>query len=60
MAETGSPHYRFERFKLDSADGKRHYLKSLSDITAFIQSYLEAMGVRFGLRTRLLRWLSQR
>ena len=30
VAETGSPHYRFERFKLDSADGKRHYLVQLA------------------------------
>ena len=41
-------------------DGKRRYLNSLSDITAFIQSYLETMGVRFGLRMRLRRWLSRR
>lgn len=25
LADTGSAHYRFERFELDSADGQRHY-----------------------------------
>lgn len=30
VADRGSPHYRFERFSLDSADGKRHYRVQLA------------------------------
>ena len=29
--------------------GERRYLKNLGEITAFIEPYLKAMGVRFGL-----------
>lgn len=37
--------------------GERRYLKDLDDITAFITPYLEALGVRVGLRRRVARWL---
>lgn len=30
VAELGAPHYRFERFGLDSADGQRHYRVQLA------------------------------
>ncbi|MDO9436927.1 alpha/beta hydrolase [Hydrogenophaga sp.] len=30
VADSPSPHYRFERFSLDSADGKRHYRVQLA------------------------------
>ncbi|MET4579743.1 alpha/beta hydrolase [Ottowia thiooxydans] len=30
VADVGSPHYRFEHFKLESADGKRHYRVQLA------------------------------
>lgn len=30
VADRGSPHYRFERFELDSVDGKRHYRVELA------------------------------
>lgn len=29
--------------------GKKRYLKNLGEITAFIEPYLKAMGIRFGL-----------
>ncbi|HSE25177.1 MAG TPA: hypothetical protein VLB68_26185 [Pyrinomonadaceae bacterium] len=29
--------------------GERRYLKNLGEITAFIEPYLKAMGIRFGL-----------
>ena len=37
--------------------GERRYLRDLDAITAFIVPYLEAVGVRFGLRRRIKRWL---
>jgi len=38
--------------------GEKRYLKNLDEIALFIQPYLEAMGVRFGLSDRIRRWLS--
>jgi hypothetical protein len=40
--------------------GERHSLKDLSEITAFIIPYLEAMGVKVGMRRRIHRWFRQR
>ena len=37
--------------------GKRRYLKNLDEILAFIKPYLEGMGVAFGLRCRIMKWL---
>lgn len=39
--------------------GVRRYLRSLDDITAFMQPYLRQMGVRLGGSARLRRWLKQ-
>jgi hypothetical protein len=36
--------------------GERHSLKDLSEITAFIMPYLEAMGVRVGIWGRVRCW----
>ena len=33
--------------------GEKRYLKNLGEIALFIQPYLEAMGVRFGLSERI-------
>ncbi len=38
-------------------DGVRRYLKNLDEIGDFIAPYLEAMGVKLGMRWRLRRWL---
>jgi hypothetical protein len=40
--------------------GKRRYLKNLDEIALFIQPYLEAMGIRFGLSERIKRYLNFR
>jgi hypothetical protein len=40
--------------------GEQRYLRSLSEIEAFVEPYLKAMGIRFGLRERIKRWLSFR
>ena len=37
--------------------GDRNYVKDLDEITAFISSYLERMGVRPGPRIPFRRWL---
>lgn len=37
--------------------GERHYLKNLDEIEDFISPYLEAMGVKLGIRWRLRCWL---
>ncbi len=37
----------------DVPSGERHYLKELYDVTDFVASYLEGMGVRFGTYRRL-------
>ena len=39
--------------------GKRHYIQSLGEITAFIVPYLEGMGVRFEEHKRIQQWLKQ-
>ena len=39
---------------------EKRYLKNLDDIALFIQPYLEAMGVQFGLMERIKRCLSFR
>ena len=38
--------------------GERRYLKDLDDILVFVAPYLEHMGIKFGMRQRLKRWLS--
>ncbi len=37
------------------SSGKRRYLKNLDDIRNFIAPYLEAMGVKLGMRWRIRR-----
>ena len=39
---------------------EKRYLNNLDDIALFIQPYLEAMGIRFGLSERIKRYLSFR
>jgi hypothetical protein len=36
---------------------ERRYVRKLSEITAFIASYLQAMGVATGIRRRIKKWL---
>jgi hypothetical protein len=38
--------------------GERRYIKEMDDILVFIIPYLESMGVRFGSRRRVRRWLN--
>ena len=40
--------------------GEQRYLRNLSEIEAFVKPYLQDMGIRFGLRERIERWLSFR
>ena len=40
--------------------GERRYLKNLTDVVAFIKPYLAAMGVQFGVRWWVRRWLDRR
>jgi hypothetical protein len=40
-------------------DGERRYLQSLREITRFIATYLNAMGVRPRVWERIRRWVSQ-
>jgi hypothetical protein len=37
--------------------GEQRYLRNLSEIEAFVEPYLVAMGIRFGLRDRIRKWL---
>jgi hypothetical protein len=37
--------------------GKRRYLNDLEDIVAFIAPYLEQVGVEFGFRSQVRRWV---
>jgi hypothetical protein len=37
--------------------GERRYIDNMDDIIAFVSHYLEGMGVKFGLRVRMSRWL---
>jgi hypothetical protein len=39
--------------------GERKYLKDLNGIKPFIKPYLEAMGVRVGMCSRLKHWARQ-
>ena len=39
--------------------GERRYLKNIDEILAFIEPYLEELGVVFGLRCRKMKWLRQ-
>jgi len=39
--------------------GERRYLRDLDDITAFVASYLDGMGVKFGVRWRVRQWLNR-
>ena len=41
------------------SDGKRRYLNNLDDLTTFIMSYLEQMGVNVGIRGRVKQWLAR-
>lgn len=38
--------------------GEQRYLRSLSEIEAFVEPYLKAAGIKFGKRERIKRWLS--
>lgn len=38
-------------------DCERRYIQDLDDITAFIASYLQKMGVKLGVRWRVSHWL---
>ena len=38
---------------------KRRYVKNLNEIPDFIAPYLEAMGIKPGMRWRLRRWLKR-
>jgi hypothetical protein len=40
--------------------GEQRYLRSLSQIQSFVKPYLQGMGIEFGLRERIRRWLSFR
>lgn len=40
--------------------GEQRYLRNLSEIIGFVKPYMSAMGIRFGLRERIRRWLSFR
>jgi hypothetical protein len=42
------------------SNGARLYLKELGDIVEFVQTYLEAMGVRPSRQMRLYLWLRKR
>lgn len=37
--------------------GERRYLKDLDGLAAFITPYLESSGVKFGVRSRMSRWM---
>ena len=39
------------------SSGERRYVESFEAIASFIASYLEVMGVRFGLIAQLKQWL---
>jgi hypothetical protein len=39
--------------------GQRRYLKDLDGIIAFVAPYLEAVGVKGGMRRRVKRWLKR-
>jgi hypothetical protein len=39
------------------ASGNQRYLTNLDEITAFIVSYLQGMGVKFGMLWSLRQWL---
>jgi hypothetical protein len=41
------------------ASGKRVYLAELGAIRAFVAPYLAEMGVRFGVRCSIQRWLGR-
>ena len=38
-------------------DGEQRYLRNLGEIEGFVEPYLSAMGIRFGPRERIRRWL---
>jgi hypothetical protein len=42
------------------SSGTRRYVESLDAMASFIATYLEAMGVRFGLIAQLKHWLLRR
>jgi hypothetical protein len=39
--------------------GERRYIKNLKEVTDFIAHYLQASGIRLGLRSRIRRWLNR-
>lgn len=39
-------------------DGEQRYLRNLSEIERFVEPYLSNMGIRFGLRDRIRKWLN--
>ena len=40
--------------------GAQRYIRDLREIETFVEPYLKAMGIRFGLRERIRRYLSFR
>ena len=38
-------------------DGEQCYLRNLNDIKRFVEPYMSAMGIKFGLRERIRKWL---
>lgn len=56
--EDASPEWR--GFIKHLPSGEHRYLKDLQDIVDSVAPYLEGMGVKFGLRRRISRWMKQR
>ena len=54
-AESGVAKWR--GYIIDAISGKRHYLQNLDEIPAFIAPYLKEMGIKSGIRGKLMRWL---
>jgi hypothetical protein len=40
--------------------GRQRYMQDLDQVATFMMSYLQEMGVKFGLRQRLKQWFAQR
>jgi hypothetical protein len=55
-SDTGSPGWRGRVTHIPSYE--QRYVTHLDEITDFIAPYLEAAGVKTGLRRRIRRWLS--
>lgn len=54
-SKTGQVTWRGQIIHVPS--GNKGHLEELDDVVAFIIPYLEAMGVRFGIYSRVRRWL---